>query len=153
MRTWCVSLTVRGTSKLIIHNFTVLFMCKRVAKAWGICVWLLHLLLEPHARLGHDPTSGSSRSHTCRSPWRSWEIHSCFKIQMLCKQWVWAWVFSKWRVISHFFFFLKKISLMWIPKHFQHQTCKHWWMKNNHKSCVSVNSIAQAVCGYGRVVI
>lgn len=51
------------------------------------------------------------------------------------------------------FFFLKKMSLMWIPKHFQHQTCKHWWMKNNHKSRVSVNSIAQAVCGYGRVVI
>lgn len=33
------------------------------------------------------------------------EIHSCFKIQMLCKQWVWAGVFCKWRVISHCFIF------------------------------------------------
>lgn len=153
MRTWCVSLTVRGTSQLVIHNFIVLFMCKRVTKAWGVCVWLFHLLLEPHAGLGHDPASGSSRSHTCRSPWRGWDsfmFQDPNAVQAVGVSWGSSVNEGSFLTVL---FFLKKMSLMCIPKHFQHQTRKHWWMKNNHKSCVSVNSIAQATCGYGRVVI
>lgn len=144
MRTWCVSLTVHGTSKLVIRNFIVLLMYQRMTKACGTWISTPHVPWTP--QLGHDLASGSSLSHTCRSPWQSWG--SFMFRDPNAVQAMWAWISSKWKVTSQSFFVLfcfKKMSPTWIPKHFQHPTWKHWWMKSNHKSCMSVNSNIQPV--------
>lgn len=132
MRTWCVSLTKHGSSKPIVHDFIhpafVLESGKSLRHPHTSvpCVPSLSLLPFPYTQVSVKKLGliHISRSKCCANS---------ISVDLL-------------EMKGHFslsLFFL--MSPTWIPKHFQHHTWKHWWMRNYHKSCVSVYSSAQHV--------
>lgn len=144
MRTWCVSLTMHGTSKSIVHSsLDPVFVLGS-----GCSLRRLHISIPC---VSHVPHSGAAaKPQTLAIPvhpglHEEAGIHSYSKSKRCpnseCT------LRSSVNERSFLIFLFEKKSPTWIPKHFQHHTWKHWWMRNNHKSCVSVYSSTQHVCG------
>ena len=144
MRKWFVSLTMHGTSKLIIHSsidpvfvpgsgwslrhLHISIPCVLHITHSGVTAEPQTLAIPVHAGL-HKEAGTHSHSKSKRCPNSECTLRSSVNER------------------SFVIFFFEKKSPTWIPKHFQHQTWKHWWMRNNHKSYVYVYSSTQHVCG------
>lgn len=144
MRTWCVSLTMHGTSKSIVHSsldpvfvlgsgcslrhLHISIPCVSHVPHSGAAAKPQTLAIPVHPGL-HEEAGIHSYSKSKRCPNSECTLRSCINER------------------SFLIFLFEKMSPTWIPKHFQHHTWKHWWMRNNHKSCVSVYSSTQHVCG------
>lgn len=120
MRTWCVSLTMSGTSKLIIHDFYQPCVCTGSGKH----LREQHISAQP---VPYNPWLGGwPNLRLLPFP----DLQVCIKkleLTRISRSQPCKLISCKWRVMSQKK--KKKMSPTWIPKHFQHQTWKHWWMR------------------------
>lgn len=125
-------------------------MYQRMTRARGTCVSIPHAPGTPH--LGHGQASGSSPSSNMQGSMVKLRCIRVLRPKCCASSGELGSSVNEGSFLSlSLLFCFTKMPPTWIPKHFRHPTWKHWWMKNNHKSCVSVNSIRQ-LCGY-RVLI